>query len=182
MTPFNWHTELGREGHRVLVAGQPFAMHCHHYNINLQMTLEETLGDDGVMLLFRSAEEAAYHNFRYLIAQYRQLKTYKSRLEMASILFQSCGLGILYFLNATPDSGAISSPASHFVTGWLAKHGRRHTPGCHFSRGWIAGVMEATFDRPLGHFRVSETQCKLKQDKECLFEARSAPDTESETR
>ena len=30
-------------------------MHCHHYNINLQKTVEETLGDEGIALLFGEA-------------------------------------------------------------------------------------------------------------------------------
>ena len=50
MTAFNWQSELARDGSRVFVAGLPVAMHCHHYNINLQKTLEDTLGDEGIQL------------------------------------------------------------------------------------------------------------------------------------
>ena len=53
----NWRSELAREGHRVILSGLPIAMHCHHYNINLQKMLEDTMGEKGVHLLFKAAEE-----------------------------------------------------------------------------------------------------------------------------
>ncbi len=170
MTTFNWTEELGRDGHRVILSGQPYAMHCHHYNINLQKTLEDTLGEKGVQLLFRSAEEAIFNSFKNLMKQYRQLKTDASKFEMAALLFQNCGLGVLSVQELTPRRSLIISPSSHHVTGWLAKHGRRQTPGCHFSRGWIAGVLAAIFGHSPGFFHVEEVNCKLMRDAECVFE------------
>ena len=75
MTIFDWQNELNRDGHRVVISGQPIAMHCHHYNINLQRTLEETLGAEGVALLYRSAEETNYNSLRHLFNQYKKIKT-----------------------------------------------------------------------------------------------------------
>jgi hypothetical protein len=173
MTAFNWQRELGRDGHRVVFSGQPFAMHCHHYNINLQKTLEGTLGPEGVELLYRSAERANHANFVYLLAQYSQLRTLKSKFEMASTMFQNCGMGILHFHHVGPEGGQVVSPSSHHVTGWLAKHGRRSTPGCHFTRGWLAGMMEALFNRPLNSFRVVESECKLMRHPNCIFQVSS---------
>lgn len=175
MLAFNWQQELGREGHRVVFSGQAFAMHCHHYNINLQKTLEDTLGDQGVDLLYRSAEAANFANFSYLLSQYRQLKTLKSKFEMASTMFQNCGMGILHFQDIGPQGGQVVSPSSHHVTGWLAKHGRRDTPGCHFTRGWLAGMMEAVFEQPLRSFQVVEHECKLMRHRDCVFEISSVP-------
>lgn len=177
MTPFNWTKELGRDGHRVMLSGQPFAMHCHHYNVNLQKTLEDALGEDGVRLLFRSAEEAIFSSFKYLIAQYRQIKTASTRFEMAALLFQNCGLGVLSAQELDPKKSVIISVSSHHVTGWLAKHGRRPTPGCHFSRGWVAGVLAAIFEKTPGFYDVTEVECKMMLDKQCVFhvEARQWP-------
>ena len=170
MKPFNWQEELDRDGHRLVFSGQTFAMHCHHYNINLQKMLEEALGETGVALLYDAAEKASFHNFEYLFARYDQIKTLKSKLEMVAIMYQNCGLGILHFRQIGPDGGILSSPASHHVTGWLAKHGRRETAGCHFSRGWIGGVMSALFGKPTGYYDVRESSCKMKRDRECVFE------------
>jgi hypothetical protein len=144
-------------------------MHCHHYNINLQKTLEDTLGEDGVQLLFQSAEEASFIGFQSFLNQYDRLKTIKSKLELAETIYQNCGLGVIHFKKVGPRGGEIVSPSSHHVTGWLAKHGRRETPGCHFSRGWIAGVMAVIYNRPLGYYIVEERTCKMMRNDECVF-------------
>jgi predicted hydrocarbon binding protein len=169
---FDWRSELDRKGHRVIFSGQAIAMHCHHYNINLQKTLEDALGEEGVRLLYGAAEETIFHGLQNLFAQYPKISTLKSKLEMASILFQNCGLGILYFQTVKPARALIVSTSSHHVTGWLAKHGKRATPGCHFTRGWIAGTLESIYHRPLGYFDVTETQCKMKRDNDCVFHAK----------
>lgn len=169
MAIFDWQSELAREGHRVTLSGEPIAMHCHHYNINLQKTLEDALGEEGVQLLYRSSEEASYYGFQAFLNQFRQIKTLKSKLEMAGIIYQNCGLGVIHFLRVRPSGGNIVSPSSHHVTGWLAKHGKRDTAGCHFTRGWIAGVLEAIYGHPIGFYAVEERHCKMKRDPECKF-------------
>jgi len=161
--------ELARKGHRVVLSGLPVTLHCHHYNINLQKTLEDTLGEKGVYLLYRSVEEAVYCSFKPLLRHYKQIKTLKSKLEMASVLYQNSGLGVLNFLDMGPKGGRIVSNASHHVTGWLAKHGRRKTPGCHFTRGWIAGALEVLFQYPIGHYQVEELECKMVRHGDCIF-------------
>lgn len=172
MALIDWKNELARKGHRVVLAGQPITMHCHHYNINLQKTLEETLGDEGVHLIYRSVENAVFYSFKPLLAHYKKLKTFKSKLEMASIFYQNSGLGIIHFQGVKSSGGIIKSRASHHVTGWLAKHGRRDTPGCHFTRGWIAGVLESIFDRPVGYYSVDEPECKMMRNHECIFDVK----------
>lgn len=165
----DWESDLFREGPRVILSGQAVAMHCHHYNINLQKMLEDTMGETGVQLIFEAAEEVAYHGLKALLEQYTQIKTIKSKLEFSSTIYQNCGLGVLYYKKTGPRRGRAVSPSSHHVTGWLAKHGRRDTPGCHFSRGWIAGILEVIYNRPLGHFMVEEQDCKMMRKDECVF-------------
>ena len=174
MALFDWRSELARDGHKVILSGQPAAMHCHHYNINLQKTIEDNLGNEGVRLLFQSAEETGYSGLRNLLSQYPQIKTLKSKLEMAGILFQNCGLGVVHFRRVRPGGGQVMSPSSHHVTGWLAKHGKRDTPGCHFTRGWIAGALEAIYNRPTGFYAVEERYCKMMRDDECVFYIKEA--------
>ena len=169
MDLFNWESELNRHEHQVVLSGQPIAMHCHHYNINLQKTLESTLHEEGARLIRQSAEAAAYSGFAPLLKRYRDLRTVKSKLEMAAMMYQNSGMGVIHMLEIGSTGGRITSPSSHHVTGWLAKHGRRSTPGCHFARGWIAGVMAAVFDTPTGHYKVVEAQCKMMRAKECVF-------------
>ncbi|MBW1776240.1 MAG: 4-vinyl reductase [Deltaproteobacteria bacterium] len=171
---FDWKNELNRKGHRIAISGQPIAMHCHHYNINLQKTLEDNMGEAGVDLLYRSVEETIYLGLSNLFKQYPKIKTLNSKLEMISLLYQNCGLGILHFQSVRPNKALVLSPSSHHVTGWLAKHGRRDTPGCHFARGWIAGALEAVYRHPVGYFSIVESQCKMSRDRECLFSVAKA--------
>ncbi len=168
----DWQSELAREDNRVILSGLPIAMHCHHYNINLQKMLEDALGEEGVRLLYNVAEEVSFYGFQSILVQYERIKTIKSKLELASTIYQNCGMGIIHFKEIGPQGGHIVSPSSHHVTGWLAKHGRRETAGCHFSRGWIAGVMEVIYNHPLKHFIVKERYCKMMRNGECVFQVR----------
>jgi len=172
VTQIDWRNELERDGNRVILSGMPITMHCHHYNINLQKTLEETLGDEGVSLIYQASEEASFVGFKSFLEKYGQIKTIKSKLEFAASIYQNCGLGLLHFGLMGPLGGQVVSPSSHHVTGWLAKHGKRDTPGCHFARGWIAGVLEVIFDRPYGYFTIEERKCKLMREEECVFRAK----------
>ena len=172
MVTFDWKRELGRRDHQVVLSGQPIAIHCHHYNINLQKTIEDTLGEEGILLIYQSAEAAIYNDLTALLGQYRELRTVKSKLEMASIMYQNCGLGIIHTQQVRSSGGYVFSPSSHHVTGWLAKHGKRDTPGCHFSRGWIAGALEVIFSKPIGSFSVKEIKCKMMRDMECIFQVK----------
>jgi hypothetical protein len=169
MKQLEWKHALSRDQHRLLLSGNPVAMHCHHYNINLQKTIEETSGEEGIRLLFLAAEEASFQHLKDLTQRHSGVKTIKSKLEMTTVIYQNSGLGVIHFHEIGPEGGKITSRASHHVTGWLAKHGRRRTPGCHFARGWIAGALEALFQYPLGYYRVEELQCKMVQDCECTF-------------
>lgn len=169
---FNLRTELARTGDGVTLMGVPIAMHCHHYNINLQKALEDTLGEEGTQLLFQVAQEASFAGFQSFLSHYNHLKTIKSKLEFASTLYQNCGLGIVHFRRVGPKGGRVVSPFSHHVTGWLSKFAARKTPGCHFARGWIAGVLEVIYDRPLGYYTVEERACKMMRDEECVFRVR----------
>jgi predicted hydrocarbon binding protein len=168
----DWRSELSRDGSRVTLSGLHIAMHCHHYNINLHKMLEDHMGEEGVALLVKSAEEASYKGFQLLLGQLDRIRTIKSKLELFASLYQNCGLGIIYFEKLNPKGGRIASVSSHHVTGWLAKHGRRQTPGCHFTRGWIAGVLEVIYDRPLGSYAVEEQTCKMTGNEKCLFKVR----------
>jgi hypothetical protein len=165
----DWRNALTREGSRITLSGLHVAMHCHHYNINLQKMLEDHLGEQGVALMVRSAEEACYTGYKTLLGQFDRLRTNKSKVELLASHYQNCGLGLIHFEKIGPKGGRISSVSSHHVTGWLAKHGRRNSPGCHFARGWIAGVFEVIYNRPLNSYQVEEESCKMVGDQQCLF-------------
>lgn len=173
MRLIDWQKELSRNGYRVTLSDLPVAMHCHHYNVNLHKTLEDALGEKGVELLYRAAEEASFIGLKSFLNHYRRIKTIKSRLELAEAIYQHCGLGILHFQKIGPRGGHVVSMSSHHVTGWLAKHGRRDSPGCHFSRGWIAGILEVVYNQNLQYYEVEESACKMMRHEACVFNVKA---------
>lgn len=170
----NWPEKFARKGHEIFLSGLPIALHCHHYNMNLQKTLESSLGSDGTLLLYEAAEESSYTGFTSFLRHHPKINTVKSKLELASTSYQYCGLGIINFSKIRPEGGRIVSPHSHHVTGWLAKFGTRENPGCFFARGWIAGALAVIYDKHLGYYRVDELECKMMQARECVFEVTKA--------
>jgi predicted hydrocarbon binding protein len=170
----NWPEKFARKGHEIFLSGLPIALHCHHYNMNLQKTLESSLGSDGTKLLYEAAEESSYAGLTSFLRHHHKINTVKSKLELASTSYQYCGLGIINFTQIAPEGGRIVSTHSHHVTGWLAKFGRRETPGCFFARGWIAGALAVIFDKHPGYYRVDERECKMMQARECVFEVTRA--------
>ena len=166
----NWPEKFARRGHEIFLSGLPIALHCHHYNMNLQKTLESSLGDEGALLIYQAAEESSYGGFTSFLGHHPKINTVKSKLELASTSYQYCGLGIINFTQIGPEGGRIVSPHSHHVTGWLAKFGKRETPGCFFSRGWIAGALAVIYEKPCGYYRVDELECKMTLARECVFE------------
>ena len=170
----NWPEKFASKGHEIFLSGLPIALHCHHYNMNLQKTLESSLGSDGTLLLYEAAEESSYTGFTSFLRHHPKINTVKSKLELASTSYQYCGLGIINFTQIGPEGGRIVSPHSHHVTGWLAKFGTRENPGCFFARGWIAGALAVIYDKHLGYYRVDELECKMMQARECVFEVTKA--------
>jgi predicted hydrocarbon binding protein len=166
----DWQDKLKRVGNRLMFFDIPIAMHCHHYNINLQKLHEDILGMEGVRLIYNAAEESNYTAFKIMLAEYPMIRSHKSKLEFAASIYQHCGLGVINFQEVGPDGGMIISPSSHHVTGWLAKHGLRKTPGCHFTRGWIAGVLEVIYHLPIGYFEIRELNCKMMRHAVCQFD------------
>lgn len=169
-TTINWPEKFAREGHRIFLSGLPIAMHCHHYNINLQKTIEDSLGADGIDLIYRAAEQTSYAGFCAFLERHQQLVSVKSKFELAATSYQYCGLGLIIFDDTKPEGGRVVAPHSHHVTGWLAKHGRRQTPGCLYTSGWISGVLSAIYDRQPGDYVVKELHCKMMLDPECVFQ------------
>src|SRR5210317_196852 len=98
----NWPEKFARKGHEIFLSGLPIALHCHHYNMNLQKTLESSLGSDGALLIYEAAEESSYAGFTSFLRHHPKINTVKSKLELASTSYQYCGLGIINFPEIGP--------------------------------------------------------------------------------
>jgi hypothetical protein len=176
MVGINWKSELEREGHRVVLSGEPIAINSHYYNIYFQKMLEDNFAAEGAKIIYQAAEKASYTGFLSFIKQYRRLKTAKYKHEIAILIFRNCGLGVIHFQDINEQGGRIVTPVNHYAIGWLTIYGKRETCGCHFVRGWIAGVLEVIYNQPLGTYLVGEAECKMRGAKQCVFQISKGED------
>jgi hypothetical protein len=58
----NWPEKFARKGHEIFLSGLPIALHCHHYNMNLQK------------------EESSYVGFTSFLRHHPKISTIKSKL------------------------------------------------------------------------------------------------------
>jgi hypothetical protein len=82
----NWPEKFARKGHEIFLSGLPIALHCHHYNMNLQnnmnlqKTLESSLGSEGALLIYQAAEESSYVGFTSFLRHHPKISAIKSKL------------------------------------------------------------------------------------------------------
>jgi hypothetical protein len=125
------------------IAGNRIVFHCHHYNVFLQRTIDEALGEGAASLQRRAAAEASR---RLLEDLFRGGSggSPRERLERAAKLFGSLGFGLANIDGLTLEGGSVVLATSHYAIGWRAKFGPPAAPVCHFAVGyWAAAVAVA---------------------------------------
>lgn len=162
---FQANPKFNREKNIIEIAGTEMTIHCHHYNIEVQRTLEFTDYVDGPKMMKRAAEEVFYKQF----TRYLDVNGVEDNLGAAAEMYRTFGLGRLDFSGL--DKGLVRAPASHIALGWRMKYGERGEPGCHVTAGYVAGIMRA-----INHerYEVEERQCMGMGADSCQFRVREA--------
>lgn len=154
-----------------IFGGEPLIFHCHHYNLFLQMSIEETKKYiDVYPILIDSAQEVAYTHFKNLFLSCN-LPTVE-RKEFVELHFKTAGFGLINLSEISKNGGSVSSPSEHYSYGWKTKWDlrREDEPGVSFfTRGFLAGATEAIYDLPLGILETDQTKCLAKGDDTCEF-------------
>lgn len=127
------------------IAGHRIVFHCHHYNVFLQRTIDEALGEDAAVVQRLAAMEASRMLFEDLFrGEPGGGGGPRERLERAVKLFGSLGFGLADIDGLTPKGGSVALVTSHYAIGWRAKFGPATAPVCHFAAGfWTAAVAVA---------------------------------------
>jgi len=162
------------------LAGAPSVLHCHHFNLFLDQTIDDALGPvDGPRLRFEAARDAARQLLRGAIGL-ADLRTPAERLAFAQELFGAMGHGILH-LDATPNGGTAEGHHLHYGFAWREKYGsivRRRTPADAVASGFAAAAVELAFDTvPMDS---TEQQCIAMEHDRCSFTL--SPDPSATTR
>jgi len=151
---------------------EPLVLHCHHYNIYLQTTLEDASGYlDVYSILVDSSHEIVYGQFK----QYFQDNPGLSIEEKKAVVedyFRFSGFGLINLSDANQEGGRVNSMSEHYGVGYKAKHGQRpanESGVSFFSTGFLAGAIEAIYDMPLGSIISKQELCVAKGDQYSEF-------------
>lgn len=155
--------ERGAETGTTVLHSQPHIFHCNHYNAFLQRTILDPDYIDCRPLLRDAATAAAYSQLITLM-QRREAAGFFERLELAAMLFQHCGFGVLDFSTVTDQGGTVTSRSSHYSLAWKNKFGIATEPMALFDAGYIAAAVAAAAITDVGTFDVQQTRCVAKGD------------------
>jgi len=145
------------------------SLHCHHYNCGLVKALEDMEGVNAIEIFIQAATEEFYKNFKNYISNHLEDKPGGEKIEAAADLYRFMGFGRLDLSQLRESGGKAYADSSYYVTGWLAKYGRRKTPVCHLTCGFLSGIMSAIHGKPLGEYSVEEKRCIITGNDMCEF-------------
>src|SRR4030065_2260789 len=149
--------------------GVMVSLHCHHYNCGLVKALEEMEEVNAREIIIRVATEEFYANFNNYISNYLEGKTVREKMDAAADLYRIMGFGRLELSGLNEFGGVVYADSSYYVTGWLAKYGRRKTPVCHLTCGFISGILGAVYGQTVEKYIVEEKHCMITGHDLCEF-------------
>ena len=111
MMKFNGEIKrLDNEG-LTLFYGEPLILHCNHYNLFLQRTIEDAGAYiPAAEILVRGGVMVAYAMFRRLFEEHPHIRAPRARLQVASDLYAQLGFGRLWLETLT----AITPPGARW--------------------------------------------------------------------
>lgn len=154
----------------ITFGGRRLVMHCNHYNIFLQRTIEDGLGDRAGRLLVASAAEASRLMLSGLFSS-APPSSYEAGLARAAEIFGAQGFGRLDVVELSASGGEAIVSQSHYALGWLSRWGKRKTPGCFYAAGYVAGALAAAARLAPERIVVHESRCLAMGDPHCTFVA-----------
>lgn len=162
-------SELRADHGSFLLGGEPLVFHCHHYNIALQNTIEECLGDGADQLLTDAATAVAAAQLSAIAAANPGLSSFTDRLGLALEISRMLGFGVLK-AEGDASSGRVIAPRAHYAHGYRAKGIRRSTPTCWFHAGYAAAAFSFAAGQPAGSHQAREVRCAAVHGGSCEFE------------
>jgi hypothetical protein len=162
------------------LAGFPVVLHCHHFNLFLDQTIDDALGiEKGQQLRFAAARECA-HPVLAAAAEQTGATTPAERLELARELFRYMGHGSLDVLAEKSGTGSATGEYLHYGFAWKEKYGqmvKRNDPADAFAAGFAAAAAEVAYSLPPASIVAEETECLAMRHPACSFALR--PDGDS---
>ncbi len=150
------------------LGGRRLVLHCNHYNVYLQRTIEDGLKDRAPRLLVAAGTEAA-RNLLSGIEARSPAGSPRESLERAVGIFAQHGFGVFDISQLNLRGGTATIARSHYALGWRSRWGVRPTPGCFFPSGYLAGAIAIASNLAPERVTVNETECYAAGAEQCTF-------------
>lgn len=153
----------------LLLGGQRIVFHCHHYNVVLQRSIDEMLGDRAATVQVDAAAESAHRMLADVLA--KAGSQWSDKLRAAEHVFSSNGFGRadVSGLDAK-QGGVVLLPTSHYAVGWRSKFGEAAAPVCHFATGYWRGAFAAMLGVGPKQVHAKERRCHAVHGGSCEIE------------
>ena len=149
-----------------ICGGEPLVFHCHHYNIFLLESIENTRNIiDPYPILVDSAHSVVYSQLNFF--KHQNNLTTEDVLELAKIIFKKYGFGLIEYESLDTKKGSVILPVEHYGIGWKSKYGERHPNTesiAFFARGFVEATIEVAYGLPFGSVASFQTHCIAKGD------------------
>lgn len=129
-----------REAGALTLGGSRLVFHCHHYNVFLQRSLEDALGERAVRIQRAAACETARTTLERVFAQ-APGEALEARLARAAAIFGTLGFGRADVSGLGALGGTVRISPSHYAIGWTSKLGAAPRPIEHFATGFFRGAL-----------------------------------------
>lgn len=129
-----------REAGTITLGGSRLVFHCHHYNVFLQRSLEDALGERAVRIQRNAACEAARTTLERVFAEAPD-ETLEAKLARAAATFGALGFGRADVSGLGALGGKVRISPSHYAVGWISKLGPAPRAVDHFATGFFRGAL-----------------------------------------
>jgi predicted hydrocarbon binding protein len=151
---------------RLVVGGEPMILHCHHYNVFLQRSIQDAEYIDSAPILVGAAAEVVFAQLTNLLSRTPDIAARKATVEA---LYRACGLGLIDLSALTDRGGEVRTRSTHYSIGWMEKFGRSRAPVAFFSTGFLAGALAAIYGLSPSDVQARQTACRSTGADEDVF-------------
>ncbi len=158
--------EFDIEKNIAIIGKQMVVFHCNHYNLTLQRTIIDAIGEKGITIQINAAMRSTQQMLSNIDGDIKQF---------AIDNFSKLGFGVLDCSSLNEDGGIVKVPFSHYAIAWFEKFGPCKEAVCHFNAGYILGIINSLYGKNLNHTNIKETACRAmdpERIESCEFEVK----------
>ncbi len=149
----------------------PVVYHCHHFNLFLDQTIEDTLGPQKSYELRSNVAYRAWYQLLADAISNSDVSTPIEKLTLAKTIFKNMGHGKINLFWETNKGEAIGE-FLHYGYSWKQKYGefvKRFHPADPVAAGFARAAIEVSFNLPTFSLTTDETQCIAIDSEQCYF-------------